>query len=56
MNDDDLAALVVHVVKVEVGHSFHDVVVVVVVEDDDDAAVVVAVAEAGQEAAGDIQN
>ena len=46
MNDDDLAALVVHVVKVAVGHSFHDFVVV---EDDDDAAVVVAAAEAGQE-------
>ncbi len=45
MNDDDLAALVVHVVKVEVGHSFHDVVV----EDDDDVAAVVA---AGQEAGG----
>ena len=45
MNDDDLAVLTAHVVKVEVEHSFHDVVV----EDDDDAAVAAA---AGQEEGG----
>ena len=48
MNDDDLAALTVHVVKVVVEHSFHDVAVVVVEEEDD----AVVVAEAGQEEEG----
>ena len=49
----DLAVLAVHVAKVVVGHSFHDVVVVV---DDDAAVVVVVVVAAAAEEEGDIRN